>query len=154
MRPTGQVALDLGPPFEDGARSSSDFEEIPHPAAHHAYWSPSAAASAPQPYTAAPAHRDPRPREEELPLHYSMSVSEEKARRRVPRGDGAGAAFAGPIDEKGLGYDDFDHEGKDVYSKMKAARGPIGSGRPRRPPPPPPTTVVRPLRCPCPLTSH
>ena len=138
MRPTGQVALDLGPPFEDGARSSSDFEEIPHPTQHTAYWQ----AQHPHP----PAHRD-SPREDELPIHY---MSEDKARRRVARGPGPAtgpdAAFAGTGAEKGLEYDAFDHEGKDVYSKMKTARGPISSGRPRRPPPPPPTSVVRRLR--------
>lgn len=128
MRPTGPVALDLGPPFEDGARSSSDFEEVPHPASHNTYWTQHQ-----------PAHVVPR--EEDLPLHY---MSEEKARRRVGRGPGAGAGgFSGPVSEKGLDYDAFDDEGKDVYSKMKASKGPISSGRPRRPPPPPPTTVVR-----------
>ena len=126
MRPTGQVALDLGPPFEDGARSSSDFEEIPHPTSHNAYWPQ-------QP----PAHAAPR---EQLPLHY---MSEEKARRRVVRGPGGDEGEFAATSEKGLDYDAFDDEGKDVYSKMKAAKGPISSGRPRRPPPPPPTTLVR-----------
>ena len=118
MRPTGQVALDLGPPFEDGARSSSDFEEIPHPTSHNAYWPQ-------QP----PAHAAPR---EQLPLHY---MSEEKARRRVVRGPGGDEGEFAATSEKGLDYDAFDDEGKDVYSKMKAAKGPISSGRPRRPPP-------------------
>lgn len=128
MRPSGPVALDLGPPFEDGARSSSDFEEIPHPT-HHWTQHP-------------PAH--PAPREEELPLHY---MSEEKARRRVVRGPGVhderAGGFTATSEKAGLDYDAYDDEGKDVYSKMKAAKGPISSGRPRRPPPPPPTTLVR-----------
>lgn len=128
MKPS-QVALDLGPPFDDDPRSSDDFEEIPHPASQNAYWS--------QPSTT-------RARDEELPLHY---MSEEKARRRVTRGPGGngGGGFAGQVSEKSLDYDAYDDEGKDVYSKMKASNlGPISSGRPRRPPPPPPTTIVRP----------
>ncbi len=128
MRPSGQVALDLGPPYEDGEHSDSDFEQIPHPS-HNTHW-------AQHP----PAHAAPR--EEQLPLHY---MSEEKARRRVTRGPGGNGVYADPIAEKGLDYDAFDDdEGKDVYSKMKVSKGgPISSGRPRRPPPPPPTTVVR-----------
>ncbi|OBZ65725.1 hypothetical protein A0H81_14234 [Grifola frondosa] len=41
----------------------------------------------------------------------------------------------------GMEYGAFDDEGKDVYSKMKTAKVPFGSGRLRRPPPPPPTTL-------------
>ena len=129
MRPSGQVALDLGPPYEDGARSDSDFEEIPHPANHNGYWTQHPPAHAP-------------PREEELPLHY---MNQENARRRVTRGPGGndGGGLSQFSEKEGLDYYANDDEGKDVYSKMKAARGPISSGRPRRPPPPPPTTVVR-----------
>ncbi|OSD08401.1 glycosyltransferase family 39 protein [Trametes coccinea BRFM310] len=124
MKPS-QLALDLGPPYDDDPASSSDFEEIPHPAAHNAYWSQSSSTH--------PA------RDEELPLHY---MSEEKARRRVTRGPGpAGGGFASQVSEKDSDYDAYDDEGKDVYSKMKAMKGPISSGRPRRPPPPPPTTL-------------
>lgn len=73
-------------------------------------------------------------------------MSQEQARRRVTRGPGGnGETGFTQFDEKeGLDYYSNDDEGKDVYSKMKTARGPVSSGRPRRPPPPPPTTVVRP----------
>ncbi|KAI1788358.1 glycosyltransferase family 39 protein [Ganoderma leucocontextum] len=127
MRPPGQVTLDLGLPFEDGARSDSDFEEIPHPASHDGYWTQHPPAHAP-------------PREEELPLHY---MNQENARRRVTRGPGGDgeSGFSQLSEKEGLDYYSNDDEGKDVYSKMKTAKGPISSGRPRRPPPPPPTTV-------------
>ena len=81
MRPSGQVALDLGPPFDDGAPSDSDFEEIPHPAAHNAYWTQHPPAHPPQ-------------REEELPLHY---MSQENARRRVARGRAEDEGVVRPV---------------------------------------------------------
>ncbi|OCH88812.1 glycosyltransferase family 39 protein [Obba rivulosa] len=121
MRPP-EIALNLGTPPEVSPRTSSDFEEVQYPAAE------SLSRTAP-----------PR-REEELPLHYSY-MNEEKARRRVPRGPGAAGTYADPLDDQGMDYGPYDDEGKDVYSKMKANKSALGSGRIRRPPPPPPTSL-------------
>jgi dolichyl-phosphate-mannose-protein mannosyltransferase len=75
--------------------------------------------------------------DEHLPLHY---MSEDKARRRVLRGP-----TGGPMPPGGQQniYDVDDDQGKDVYAKLKAARGyMVGSGRITRPPPPPPASLV------------
>ncbi|KAF8207275.1 glycosyltransferase family 39 protein [Mycena galopus ATCC 62051] len=109
MRPTGAVALDFGPSDPDSAsRTSDDFEQVPYPPSH---WSASQ-------------------REEELPL---FSVSEEKARRRVPK---TVAPFASD-----LARDLYDDEGKDVYNKPRSFKAYQSSGRPRQPPLPPPTSI-------------
>ena len=66
-------------------------------------------------------------------------MSEETARRRVPRAPSGGDAYAA-YNEKSEEYDD---EGKDVYAKIRASRMPVSSGRPRRHHQPPATTIVR-----------
>ncbi|KAG9226494.1 hypothetical protein CCMSSC00406_0005839 [Pleurotus cornucopiae] len=74
--------------------------------------------------------------DDELPLHY---MTEEKARRRVPKGPSAVDSYA--PQEKANGHYD-DDEGKDVYHKQKSlANQRVGSGRLRQPPPPPPTSM-------------
>lgn len=134
MQPA-DVAINLGTP-QGSPRTSSDFEEVHYPHYHISTASDSPPGSLG--WTAVPR------REEELPLPHYMS--EDTARRRVPRapaaGDGSGTYIA--RDEKQpTTYDAYDDGGKDVYAKMKATRGPVGSGRVRRPPPPPPTSIVR-----------
>lgn len=114
MRPA-QVAVDLGVP--SSRRSSSDFEDLGYP---QQYQSPS---------TYGRAHR-----EEELPLHY---MQEEKARRRVVRAPEADEYYDGEPRES---Y--YDDEGKDVYSKMNAAKTGLGGGRVRQAPLPPPSNLV------------
>jgi dolichyl-phosphate-mannose-protein mannosyltransferase len=112
MQPTGAVAVDFGPSGrESPPRTSDDFEQVPYPPSH---WSAS--------------HQ-----EEELPL---FSMSEEKARRRVPKTTGP-APFASDYDR-----DAYDDEGKDVYNKPRAFKAYQGSGRPRYPLTPPPTSIV------------
>lgn len=117
LKRSDSISLNLGTP-EDSPRTSSDFEEIHYP---HSHTTTSRAAGWPE-------------EKEELPLHF---MSEETARRRVTRTPGGNGVYDthpdAPID--------YDDEGKDVYSKMKASKMPVSSGRPRRPPPPPPTTV-------------
>lgn len=115
VRPT-EVAIDIGSSPDSPTRISSDFEEIPYP----------------------PNHRATRIPQDDLPLHY---MTEDTARRRVPRGPG--------VDEKDAFYGRpeayyDDGEGKDVYSKLRP-KARVGSGRLHRPPPPPPTSVVRPF---------
>ncbi|KAJ7086024.1 glycosyltransferase family 39 protein [Mycena belliarum] len=110
MRPTGPVTIDFGPSDRDSPpRTSDDFEQVPYPPSH---WSASR-------------------QEEELPLY---SMSEEKARRRVPKA--SGATYASDPDR-----DIYDDEGKDVYSKPRAFKTYQGSGRPRYPTAPPPTSI-------------
>ncbi|CAL1705382.1 unnamed protein product [Somion occarium] len=130
MKPA-DVALNFGTP-SGSPRTSSDFEELNYPH-HHTATSNSPTGSLG--WTAVPR------REEELPLPHYMS--EDTARRRVPRApavDG-GETFVAQDEKHPMDYDVYDDGGKDVYAKMKAARGPVGSGRLRRPPAPPPTTV-------------
>lgn len=115
IRPA-QVAIDLGSPIS--RRSSSDFEDVGYPSQYHPR----------SPYEST------HP-EEELPSHY---MQEETTRRRGPR--------AAQVNEY---YDEvqqesyYDDEGKDVYSKMSAAKTGLGGGRVRRPPAPPPSNLVR-----------
>ena len=116
------ISLNFGTP-EVSPRTSSDFEEVPYP--HQTTTT-----------TAQGWHTAPREKEE-LPLHY---MGEETARRRVTRTPGGNGVYDTHVE----GPDEYDDEGKDVYAKLKAARVPISSGRPRRPPPPPATTIVRP----------
>ncbi|TFK36464.1 glycosyltransferase family 39 protein [Crucibulum laeve] len=114
MKPSA-VAIDFGAPDIDSPpRSSFEFEEVPYPPEHSNHW-----ASARQ--------------EEELPLHY---MSEEKARRRV-RGPGPGAYELSEKDH----YEDYDDEGKDVYSKARPTKARVGSGRLPQHPLPPPTSI-------------
>ena len=133
MKPA-DVAINLGTP-QGSPRTSSDFEEVHYPHQHTSAASISSTGSLG--WTTVPR------REEELPLPHYMS--EDTARRRVPRapavGDGSGT-YAVHDEKQALSYDAYDDGGKDVYAKMKAARGPVGSGRVRRPPPPPPTSIV------------
>ena len=68
--------------------------------------------------------------EQDLPMY---SVTEEKARRRVPHASSGSDAYPAYVE----GPDVYDDEGKDVYAKMRTSKMPTGSGRPRRPPPPP-----------------
>ncbi|KAJ7510283.1 glycosyltransferase family 39 protein [Mycena galericulata] len=110
MRPSGTVAVDFGPSDHDNPRTSDDFEQVPYPPSH---WSAS--------------HQ-----EEELPLY---SMSEEKARRRVPKTAGV-QPFASDFDRDG-----YDDEGKDVYNKPRSFKAYHSSGRPRHPPAPPPTSI-------------
>lgn len=121
-----QISLNFGTP-EGSPRTSSEFEEISYP--HTTTTSPAHAA-----WTAAAA--PPREKAEELPLHY---MSEETARRRVTRTPGGNGVYSTHDD----GPEEYDDGGKDVYAKMRAAKVPVSSGRPRRPPPPPATTIVR-----------
>ncbi|RDB23014.1 Dolichyl-phosphate-mannose--protein mannosyltransferase 2 [Hypsizygus marmoreus] len=114
MRPSA-VAVDFGTADSDTPRTSSDFEEISYPSN---YWSSS--------------HQ-----EEELPLHY---MSEEKARRRTGRGGPEGAGIYDHLGEKSP-QQEYDDEGKDVYSKIRPAKNRVGSGRLPQPPAPPPTTI-------------
>ncbi|KAJ7746561.1 glycosyltransferase family 39 protein [Mycena metata] len=109
MRPSGAVAVDFGPSDHDSppSRSSDDFEQVPYPPSHWA------------------ASRN----EEELPL---FSMTEEKARRRVPKP----MPWAADLDQN-----IYDDEGKDVYNKPRSAKSYQGSGRPRYPPAPPPTSI-------------
>lgn len=117
MRPP-QVSLDFGsPPGTPSRNSSDDFEQIPYPP-DHLNWAPSS-------------------KQEELPLHY---MNEEKARRRV-RGTGGSGDFPGGVVGHDMGME-YDDESKDVYAKLRPAKGRVGSGRLRRPPPPPPTSIV------------
>jgi dolichyl-phosphate-mannose-protein mannosyltransferase len=122
MRPP-EVALELGTPPGSPHRTSSDFEEIPYPSDHWATIPPASSVAT-----------------EELPLHYIMS--EDKARRRVVRGPLESAGFGDHILEK-YTSDEYDDEGKDVYTKMKPVRDRVGSGRLRHAPPPPVTSIVR-----------
>lgn len=126
------ITLNFGSP-PGSPRTSSDFEEVNYPHSRTDSNSPDISLS----WTAVPR------REEELPLHY---MNEESARRRVVRPQGGSGSYAEHYDTPNKhegGYAEYDDGGKDVYSKMKAARGPVGSGRIHRPPPPPPTTIVR-----------
>lgn len=126
------IALNFGSP-PGSPRTSSDFEEVNYPHSTDSN-SPDHSLS----WTAVPR------REEELPLHY---MNEDSARRRVVRPQGGSGLYAEHYDAPSkheAGYAEYDDGGKDVYNKMKAARGPVGSGRIHRPPPPPPTTIVRP----------
>ena len=82
-----------------------------------------------------------------LPLyHHHM---EDTARHRRTKGSAEHGDGDGDIelDEKlRLQYDD---QGKDVYSKLRApVRTGLGGGRVRQPPPPPPTSIVRPFPLP------
>ncbi|KII88281.1 glycosyltransferase family 39 protein [Plicaturopsis crispa FD-325 SS-3] len=104
------ISLEFGQP----SRASSDFEDIPYPTTN---WSNT------------PRH------EEELPLHY---MSEDKARRRVPRGPAATSDYLGNGSEK---IDEYDDEGKDVYAKVRPPKGRVGSGRAVQAPHPPPTSI-------------
>ncbi|GBE81826.1 Dolichyl-phosphate-mannose--protein mannosyltransferase 2 [Sparassis crispa] len=119
MRPA-EVTLDLGAPPDYSPRTSSDFEEVQYPLLDDTPWPKSAR------------------REEELPLHY---MTEEKTRRRVPRPLVEVPSYGGQDEDTGMGYEMYDDEGKDVYSKMKM-KSPLGSGRLRRPPPTPPTNIL------------
>ena len=110
-----EIAIDLAPP---SARSSSDFVEVAYPPSH---------------WTAAPTHRNP---EEDHLLHY---MTDEKARRRAPRGP-ARSEKEPSIGTKAY-YDDDDGDGKDVYAKFSPTYR-VSSGRPHRPPPPPAMTIV------------
>lgn len=114
MRPSA-VAVDFGSEPDSPPRSSSDFEEISYPQNR---W---------------PASR----KEEELPLHF---MTEETARRRVPKGAGGPPAYE--FSEKQQLMDEYDDEGKDVYKKARGPANHIGSGRPRQAPLPPPTSIV------------
>jgi dolichyl-phosphate-mannose-protein mannosyltransferase len=124
MKRSDSISLNFGTP-EVSPRTSSEFEEIHYPhynttttAAHGSGW--------PVP-----------PREqEELPLHY---MGEETARRRVRVTPGGNGVY----DTHAEAQEEYDDEGKDVYTKMRASKVPVSSGRPRRPPPPPATTIVR-----------
>jgi dolichyl-phosphate-mannose-protein mannosyltransferase len=64
-------------------------------------------------------------------------------RRRVARGPGSSGGFmSGDEHESEMHYDDKE---KDVYSKLRHAKGRVSSGRVHKPPPPPPTSIVRTL---------
>ncbi|KAH8106915.1 glycosyltransferase family 39 protein [Cristinia sonorae] len=125
------IALNFGTP-PGSTRTSSDFEEVNYPRSNTESSSPEHSFS----WTAVPR------REEELPLHF---MNEDSARRRVVRPQGAGGSYDGHSESSAPkhegGYAEYDDGGKDVYSKMRAAKGPAGSGRIHRPPPPPPTTI-------------
>lgn len=114
MRPS-EVTIDFGTDSSDSPpRYSSDFEEIPHPASN---WASS------------------HTHEEQLPLHY---MSEEKARRRMAgRGAEPGAGIYNGQSER----EQYDDDGKDVYSKIRPVKNRVGSGRLPHPPPPPATTI-------------
>jgi len=121
MRPP-QVQIDFGSPPGTPSRISSDFEEIHYPASYSSY------SDTTEKYK----------HEESLPLHYmNEDIS---TRRRVARGPGSSGGFmSGDEHESEMHYDD---EGKDVYSKLRLAKGRVSSGRIHRPPPPPPTSIV------------
>lgn len=113
MRPSA-IAVDFsGSTTPSPERTSSDFEEISYPPSHH--------------------HHD----EELLPLHY---MNEEKARRRVVKGPSSPETY--PVEKDFGGQEDDDDDGKDVYSKMRASKNRVGSGRAIQPPLPPPTSIV------------
>ena len=121
-------ALNFGTP-PDSPRTSSEFEEVGYPHSNPDSNSPDHSYS----WTSVPR------REEELPLHY---MSEDVARRRVVRPQGVSGPNE-PSEKREGEYLDYDDGGKDVYSKMRTARGPTGSGRIHRAHVPPPTTIVR-----------
>lgn len=122
MKRSDSISLNFGTP-EVSPRTSSDFEEIHYP--HYA-----STATTTTTTTAAHGAR----REEDLPLHY---MGEETARRRVRATPGGNGVY----DSHAEGKDEYDDD--NVYAKMRAAKVPVSSGRPRRPPPPPATTIVR-----------
>lgn len=123
MKRSDSISLNFGTP-EVSPRTSSEFEEIHYP--HHTSTTAAHTSSWPA------ASRE----KEELPLHY---MNEETARRRVRVTPGGNGVY----DTHAEVQDEYDDEGKDVYAKMRTAKVPVSSGRPRRPPPPPPTTIVR-----------
>jgi dolichyl-phosphate-mannose-protein mannosyltransferase len=130
MKPSA-VALDFSTGHDSDeypSRASSDFEEIPYPNNYR------------------PASSK---KEEELPLHY---MSEEKARRRTARGagggyddedEGVGAYNGAGYVEKTPRREEYDDQGKDVYSKVRPINNRMGSGRLPQPPTPPATNLVR-----------
>ncbi|KAH7906103.1 glycosyltransferase family 39 protein [Hygrophoropsis aurantiaca] len=116
MRPS-QVEIDFGTPPGTPPRISSDFEEIPYPSDHWTATNPK--------------------QEEFLPLHYM--AEDTSTRRRVARGPGSPGGFMHNDEHQAdINYDD---EGKDVYSKLRPAKGRVSSGRIHKPYPPPPTSI-------------
>jgi len=131
--PNPEIAITVHPPPDHPARPSEDFELVRYP-------------------THAPTDWQPSHRKEELPYYMTDDTS---ARRRVTQHPQT--PRAPPQQQNTQWVDEYDAEGKDVYSKANTFQRYGHGGRiPRRGPPPPPTSIVR-RRCHillCPHYSH
>lgn len=120
--PNPEIAITVHPPPDRASRSSEDFELVRYP-------------------THAPTDWQPSHRQEELPYYMTDDTS---ARRRVTQHPQAPRT---PQQQNTQWVDEYDTEGKDVYSKANTFQRYGRGGRiPRRGPPPPPTSIVR-RRC-------
>lgn len=118
--PNPEIAITVHPP-PDPTRPSEDFELVRYP-------------------THAPADWQPSHRKEELPYYMTDDTS---ARRRVTQHPQTPRTLQ---QQNTQWVDEYDTEGKDVYSKANTQRYGYGGRIPRRGPPPPPTSIVR-RRC-------
>src|SRR5216683_3630376 len=117
--PNPEIAITVHAPPDSPTRSSEDFELVRYP-------------THPPPTDWKPSHR-----KEELPYYMTEDTS---ARRRVTHHPQAPAT----PQHQTQWVDEYDAEGKDVYSKVNASQKYGFGGRiPRRGPPPPPASIVR-----------
>jgi hypothetical protein len=125
------VAIDFGTAADPDVSSSFEFEEVGYPDQYHHHHQHQ--------------YHDQRHSEEALPL-YSMSVSEEKARRRVRVAAGGAQGAEGDSgfvagEKEQFEYQEEDDKGKGgVYRPYNGQR--ISSGRVPLQHLPPPTSIV------------